>query len=298
MEGQIGSLPDGSPWDSAAERRGDRDWIENQWHSPDSRVVLMYDGQVAVDSDDRPLWMSSGRLPDDVLAWAFLGIDAYGCARFVASAAPASVMNVDDWLPLRSLPSELAAELFSAVSLMNWHANHTHCPRCGAATSIHEAGWQRVCPEDNSRHFPRVDPAVIMLIHDGFDRTLLGRHKRWPVGWFSTLAGFVEPGETLADAVVREVAEEVGLRVVETTYLGSQSWPFPNSLMVGFHAKAEYAAPQPDGDEIEEARWLTREELAASSAAGTIKLPPALSISRWLIQQWYGAELPGEWVRT
>lgn len=298
MNGQIGSLPNGSTWELAAERRGESTWIQDQWQSPNSRFVLIHDGQVAVDADQQPIWLPGSRLPEKLVAWAFLGVDAHQRARFVADLDPDAVTEPTEWLPLRSLASQTAAELFSAVSLMNWHSSHGHCPRCGTATSIHEAGWQRICPEDGSHHFPRVDPAVIMLVHDGHERALLGRRKRWPSGWFSTLAGFVEPGETLSDAVVREVKEEVGLQVVETTHLGSQPWPFPNSLMVGYHARAEYTEPKPDGDEIEEALWLTRDELEAASAAGTIRLPPALSISRWLIQQWFGAELPGEWART
>jgi len=147
------------------------------------------------------------------------------------------------------------------------------------------------------QHFPRVDPAVIMLPIDSTDQALLGRQSRWPPGWFSTLAGFVEPGESLEAAVAREVAEEVGLTVVSSQYLSSQPWPFPSSMMLGFHAQVIDADPIPDGEEIAEALWVTHEELAAKCEIGEIKLPGRLSISRWLIERWFGARLPGEWSR-
>ena len=307
MDGQIGSVPLGPQWDPVADKREDTEWVEQRWQDPSSRVVLIREGQIAVGADEHPEWLPTTAAPDERICWALLGIDADGCARFAVAvpADPASVLAEDPtatgsaaWLPLRELPRDDAAELFGAVALANWHGSHGYCPRCGTATEQLAAGWQRRCPTDGTRHFPRVDPAVIMLVHDGGDRALLGRRKRWPTGWFSTLAGFVEPGETLAAAVAREVAEEVGLQVLDVEHLGSQPWPFPNSLMIGFHARVDFTEPQPDGDEIEEAVWVTRDELAAASAAGDIRLPPALSISRWLIQQWYGAELPGEWSRS
>ena len=306
MNGEIGEVPAGPHWDPIAHKRADAQWVRQRWQDPTSTAVLVRDGQVAVGADERPLWLPVSAAPEQRLGWALLGIDDDGRAKFavflpadpeVVLEEGSAVAGSDSWLPLRELPRRDAAELFGAVGLANWHASHSYCPRCGTETEQDEAGWQRRCPADGSRHFPRVDPAVIMLVHDGQGQALLGRRKRWPTGWFSTLAGFVEPGETLAEAVGREVAEEVGLDVVDVEYLGSQPWPFPNSLMVGFHARVNFAEPKPDGDEIEQAVWVTRESLATASAAGDIRLPPALSISRWLIQQWYGAELPGEWSR-
>src|SRR5690606_24861620 len=144
--------------------------------------------------------------------------------------------------------------------------------------------------------YPRTDPAVIMLVTDGDDRALLARNPHWPEGRFSTLAGFVEPGEALEDAVRREVAEEVGLVVEEATYLGSQPWPFPQSLMLGFRARATSTDITVDRDEIAEAQWFTRDELLEAAQQDRIVLPPpGVSISRWLVEDWFGGELPGRW---
>ena len=174
-----------------------------------------------------------------------------------------------------------------AVALANWHRTHPRCSRCGAVTHIAQAGHVRRCPACEALHFPRTDPAVIMLVTDGQDRALLGRQSSWPPQRYSTLAGFVEPGEALEDAVRREVAEEVGITVGDVTYAGSQPWPFPSSLMVGFFATAESDAISVDGDEIADARWFTREDVTALSADGSIRLPGVVSISRWLIDTWH-----------
>src|SRR5690606_16065858 len=145
-----------------------------------------------------------------------------------------------------------------AVALANWHATHGYCARCGAATVATQAGYVRRCPEEGSEHYPRTDPVVIMLVVDENDRALLGRNSAWPPGRFSTLAGFVEPGETLEQAVVREVHEETHVRVHACRYVGSQPWPFPASLMLGYFARARGVEPMPDGGEITEARWYSR----------------------------------------
>ncbi len=150
----------------------------------------------------------------------------------------------------------------------------------------------RECPTCRAAHFPRTDPAVIMLVTDADERALLGHQPRWPEGRFSTLAGFVEPGEPLEAAVRREVAEEVGIVVGEVTYAGSQPWPFPSSLMLGFFASAHTTDIGVDGVEIASARWFTRGQLAEAIAAGDVGLPGSLSISRWLIETWYGGALP------
>jgi NAD+ diphosphatase len=179
----------------------------------------------------------------------------------------------------------------TAVALDAWHTTHTHCARCGARTRIAEAGMVRACPADGSLHHPRVDPAVIMTVADDDDRVLLGHQARWPARRFSTLAGFVEPGESLEQAVAREVHEETGVVVDTATYLGSQPWPFPNSLMLGFHAHATTTRITVDEVEISEARWFTRDALAAAVASGEVRLPPPVSIARRLIERWHGAPL-------
>src|SRR5215467_13611139 len=189
------------------------------------------------------------------------------------------------------------AGLFTqAVALANWHATHTRCPRDGTPTEPVSAGHARRCPTDGSEHFPRVDPAVIMLVTDDDDRCLLARNRRWPPRRVSILAGFVEPGESVEHALVREVSEETGLLVSDLRYVGSQPWPFPQSLMLGFRARAHGNQEiRVDGEEIAEARWFTREQLRAAIPAGEVLLPPPVSIAHRIIESWYGGPLPGSW---
>ena len=189
------------------------------------------------------------------------------------------------------------AGLFThAVALANWHVSHTHCPRCGTLTVPVAAGHAQRCPNDGSEHFPRIDPAVIMLVTDPDGRCLLARNKRWPERRVSVLAGFVEPGESAEQAVIREVAEETGIEAGQARYAGSQPWPMPQSLMLGFRAEATGDLTlRVDDDEIAEARWYSREDLASALAAQEVLLPPPVSIAHRLIEAWYGAELPGVW---
>jgi NAD+ diphosphatase len=150
------------------------------------------------------------------------------------------------------------------------------------------------CAAEAHQQFPRTDPAVIMMVTDG-DRALLGRQASWPEGRYSTLAGFVDPGESLEEAVVREVAEETGVEVGEVSYFGNQPWPFPQSLMVGFFARARSTEIHVDGAELSDARWFTREEMKEQAESGELVLPGGISISRSLVEAWYGAPLPGSW---
>ncbi|WP_051515765.1 NAD(+) diphosphatase [Candidatus Blastococcus massiliensis] len=200
---------------------------------------------------------------------------------------------VDRWAGLRDLATELgdldAGLLVQAVGIMEWHERNRFSPLTGAATVIERAGWVQRDPTTGTDLFPRVDPAVIMLVHDGDGRVVLGRQAVWPPGRFSILAGFVEPGESAEAAVVREVAEEVGLQVTDVRYVGSQPWPFPQSLMLGFVARAESAGDLIlDPSEIEEARWFSREQLRAGE--GLSALPPAVSIARNIIDRWLAGE--------
>jgi NADH pyrophosphatase NudC (nudix superfamily) len=196
-----------------------------------------------------------------------------------------------------ALLNDRDAGLFThAVALANWHATHTHCPRCGTPTVTVAAGHAQRCPADGSEHFPRIDPAVIMLVTDPDDRCLLARNRRWPERRVSILAGFVEPGESAEQAVAREVQEETGIAVTRVRYAGSQPWPMPQSLMLGFRAAASGDLElRVDDDEIAEAHWYSREELRLALAAQEILLPPPVSIAHRLIQSWYGEELPGVW---
>lgn len=195
-------------------------------------------------------------------------------------------------------PVERAAAL-TAVALDNWHATHTCCPRCGARTVPERAGWMRRCPADGSEHFPRTDPAVIVLVVDDGGRALLGRRAVWPPGWFSTLAGFVEPGETFEQAVVREVGEEAGvtLPVTGVDYRATQPWPFPSSVMIAFTARTHTQPSRPDGEEIAETRWVSREEFRVAAEAGELRIPPRISVAHHLIADWYGQSIPHTWSR-
>jgi NAD+ diphosphatase len=195
-----------------------------------------------------------------------------------------------------------AGLLTHAVALAYWHDTHTHCPRCGTATVPAPAGHLTVCPKDGTEHFPRLDPAVIMLVIDPEDRLMLARNALWPQGRMSVVAGFVEPGESAEHAVVREVYEETSIVVGRVRYLGSQPWPMPRSLMLGYEARA--ASGQQiavDEEEIGEARWFSRAELRAAIEAGDLGLAPTSSIARRLIEYWYGEELPdgpsSSWIR-
>ncbi|PNH84539.1 NAD(+) diphosphatase [Arthrobacter sp. AFG20] len=196
------------------------------------------------------------------------------------------------WEGFRDVAAQLDAThtaLFvEASAIANWHATHTHCPRCGAVTNVEAGGWVRRCPADNSEHYPRTDPAIIVTVVGPDGRVLLGGGGPLDAKNYSTLAGFVEPGESLEQAVVREIQEEVGVRVRACQYLGSQSWPFPASLMLGFTAVTDDTEAKPDGVEVTRARWFSREELQEAVLSGEITISTRLSIARSLIEHWYG----------
>ena len=187
---------------------------------------------------------------------------------------------------LSTRDADLAA---SAVAMGAWHRTTRHCPQCGAALDAASGGWVLRCREDGSEQFPRTDPAVIMAVRDEDDRLLLARNAHFRGRFHSVLAGFVEPGESLENAVAREVAEEVGLAVAEVQYMGSQPWPFPRSLMLGYRAWISGATELTlQEEEIAEARWFTRAQLADALAAEEIELPGPASMGRALIDDWYG----------
>lgn len=234
-----------------------------------------------------------------------LGADSEGRAIFAVRAAAdrdlperegtesASLREVGALLDDRD-----SGLLTHAVAVANWNATHRFCPMCGAPLSMTAAGHVRVCEQEGTEHFPRMDPAVIMLVHreaDGVEQCLLGNNPRWPSNRYSVLAGFVEPGESLEQAVVREVAEEVGVLVAEPRYLASQPWPFPRSLMLGYLARAVGETERTDAEEIADVRWFSRPQLYEAAHAGEVLLPGSVSIARKLIEHWYGGELPGEW---
>ena len=179
-----------------------------------------------------------------------------------------------------------------ANSISNWHESHTHCPKCGRVTQVSAGGSMRICLFDNSEHFPRTDPAIITLIRDEADRILLGRQFVWEKNRFSTFAGFVEGGESFEEAVIREVREEAGIDVEQITYLGSQPWPFPASIMIAYCAVTKNPAQaKPDLVEIEEIRWYSRSDMKTDLENGNLTLPHRASISRKMIEAWYGQPL-------
>jgi len=174
------------------------------------------------------------------------------------------------------------------VALLNWHRRHRFCPACGASLRVADAGFSRACAACSTQHFPRTDPAVIVLVeHDG--RALLGRQAGWPAGQYSVLAGFVGPGESLEEAVIREVREESGITVHDPRFVGSQPWPFPLSVMLGFEARSDGGEPAPRDGELEDVRWFTREEVGDGLAgrSSQLVLPPGISISYFLVERWF-----------
>jgi NAD+ diphosphatase len=313
--------------DRSTARRGDAEWLEKAWADPGTQVLVVRDGQAPVrfiGGDERAelAFVPPADAPAGVRC--LLGVAADGVVYFAVvgpfadpagaagTAGPAGTTGAAGTAGQASLGRDVVAislrqagPLLSdrdaglmthAVALANWHGVHGHCPRCGAVTEPILAGHARRCVNDASEHFPRLDPAVIMLVTDPDDRCLLARNAMWPERRVSILAGFVEPGESAEQAVAREVFEETGIVAGDARYVGSQPWPMPHSLMLGFRARATGSLEiTVDAEEIAEAHWFSREGLTASVAAGEIKLPPPVSIAHRIIESWYGSELAGAW---
>ena len=286
-------------YDRAARRRVDEAWLADAWQQAQT-VLVSPKSSTPVDAHGRVIFRAAADAPAGPRR--FLGL-VDGVPFFAVTAEP----DGPDWKTLREFGATAddldAALVVSAVALEQWHQRHRHCPQCGAATSETQAGWTRTCQADGSEHFPRTDPAVIMLVHDGGERALLGRGHQWGEGRFSTLAGFVEPGESLEAAVAREVYEEVGVAVRDVRYVASQPWPFPSSLMLGFTAVLDGADEiRLDPVEMAEAGWFTRDEVRQArdwtdgdvpAIEGTLlrAIPPHFSISRYLIDGWLAGDV-------
>jgi NAD+ diphosphatase len=290
--------------DRATQRRGDAAWLAEAWADPRTKVLVVRDSQALVTTRDGQLelvFVSPAEAPEGTKF--LLGVDTDGTAYFGVSGpveeepGTRSESAVAKPMALRqagALLSDRDAGLMThAVALAYWHESHTHCPRCGTPTVPAPAGHLTTCPKDGSEHFPRLDPAVIMLVIDPDDRLMLARNALWPPGRMSVVAGFVEPGESAEHAVAREVYEETSIVVGQVRYLGSQPWPMPRSLMLGYEARAKGGQQiAVDEEEIGEARWFSRAELRAAIDAGEVGIAPSSSIARRLIEYWYGGELP------
>lgn len=289
------------PHDRHGAQREDASWLQERWADPDTRVLTVAGTRIRPVAQ-QIVWSPPDQVPDGLRV--LLG-QHDGTTYFACIVAPEDAPGErSEWLPLRGalgvLDPEQAPLVMHAVGLAEWHWATRFCPACGGRLASRMAGHVLACGACGKEQYPRTDPAVIMLVTDGEpgsaeERCLLGRNAAWPEGRFSTLAGFVEPGERMEDAVRREVWEETGVVVGEVSYFDSQPWPLPASLMLGFFARATASAIDVDGSEIADARWFTRAEVHDQASSGELVLPGGVSISRSLIEQWYGAELPGAW---
>jgi NAD+ diphosphatase len=273
--------------DRAAERRSDEAWLAAAWERGQALVVTPEYSAPIGDGPALALRATSS-VPSSAERY-FLGLAGSDPVFAVRAARD---LRADQWVDLREIGAALndrdAGLLTTAVALARWHDRHHCCPLDGTPTGVVHGGWVRRCPSDGSEHFPRTDPAVIMLIHDGGDRCILGRQATWPEGRYSILAGVVEPGESSEAAVAREVDEEVGLAITDITYAGSQPWPFPASLMLGYTARAvgDLTPTLRDG-ELAAAQWFSRAEIRAGR--GPVRLPPPVSIAHRIITDWLDA---------
>lgn len=293
----------GVPLDRADHLRGDTERLAALLADRRARVVPVWRSLHLVAREAEAVWLARGEIEalietlDQAVFLGLRGETAYLAVDLSHLEEPqveplggveAAFRDLRQVGPI--MDREDSAILAYARGLAHWHARHGYCGVCGAPTRSEKGGHQRRCSDTacNALHFPRTDPAVIMLVHDGAGRCLLGRQAVWPPGMHSTLAGFVEPGESLEEAVAREIWEEVGLKldVADISYHSSQPWPFPSSIMLGFHARAEATALTIAHHEIESARWFTREELRHSPEDETFKLPRRDSIARRLIEDW------------
>lgn len=303
--------------DRCAERRGDAEWMRAAIDDPATRIIGVSGGEVVVEIGDGTESIPPAQVDRALRATASgqrsatpTGVRLADVRAFLAEARDVYLIGIaagrlhlaasfevapEGARSLREIGTALtddeAACATAAVALDQWHRLHTHCPRCGEPTRSAMSGWERRCPDDATSHFPRTDPAVIVVITDADDRLLLARQGTWPERRFSLVAGYVEPGETAEQAVGREVLEEVGIRVDNLEFLGSQPWPFPASLMLCYHARAIDTNIRVDGVEIVEAGWWSRESFAADVASGALLLPSGVSIARRAVEEWFGHPL-------
>ncbi len=283
--------------DRAAHLRADEEWIKQQIEDRIARIVPIWRSQNLVQAGDTPVGVAveaNRGLLMGAGAVVFLGL-VEDVPHFAADFSAYDDPPLEEHGQFRDmrgigqlLPHQEGALLVYARATIQWHLRHQFCGVCGSATTSQDSGHMRKCTNADcaAQHFPRLDPAVIMLVHDGGDRLILGRQKNWPPGQHSVLAGFVEPGESLEDAVAREIFEEAGVEITDIHYHSSQPWPFPSSIMLGFMAQATSDVLNVDRDELEDARWFTRDDLLKSPENDAFRLPRRDSISRRLIEDW------------
>jgi NAD+ diphosphatase len=285
----------GGGLDRMGPRRTDAAWLAERRADPATRVVIATRDGVLVEPDWTPATVGVAEVPHDAET-VLLGIGPDGAAVFGADPGPArgaalrpdaSLVGLRDVAAMSALAD--ANLLAHATGLLNWHRRHRYCANCGHRTETAEAGYVRSCPNCGAQHHPRTDPVVITLVTDG-DRVLLGRNANWPERRFSCLAGFVEPGESLEEAVAREVGEEAAVTVADVRYVSSQPWPFPASLMLGFEAAYAGGDPHPHDRELQAVAWFTRDDLRRAAAGeGDVTIPPPLAIARRLMDGWLRA---------
>ncbi|NJR78419.1 NAD(+) diphosphatase [Sphingomonas corticis] len=275
--------------DRADRLRHDEEALAAAMGNWQSRLLRLHEFEPEVTDDGRLGWTMLTEAPDEA-EFVLLGLDE-GKARFAAfvpgAAAPPAFRSPNLFRVLDQLRPGEAATFATARALLDWHARHGFCANCGTATAMFRAGWGRRCPSCRAEHFPRVDPVVIMIAeHDG--RALLGRQPSWPAGRYSALAGFVEPGESIEEAVAREIGEEAGVAVTDVRYVASQPWPFPSQLMVACVATATHDAITLDEHELEDAIWVTRDDVRAVLAGGDgpFIAPPPYAIAHTLLTWW------------
>ncbi|HEY3637235.1 MAG TPA: NAD(+) diphosphatase [Rhizomicrobium sp.] len=289
----------GSRLDRASEHRTDAEWVKARLLDPQSLILPIWNLQPLVTGSDDEL--RAAFLPStdyEILAGphavcVFLGLDE-GRAIFALDISSADQVppGLGEFRDLRAaaplLKQNDIAILGQAKALIDWHQRHGFCPRCGARTQLVDAGYRRLCAQCGADHFPRTDPVVIMLAFDG-DQCLVGRGRNFSHQTYSTLAGFIEPGETIEEAVRREILEESGIRIGRVTYQMTQPWPFPSSLMIGCFAEALTREIVIDTNELEDARWLHRDTarlLLAGEIIDGMRIPPPIAIAHHLIKAW------------